>query len=55
MFSVLHIAGTQMLRRQKHRQEKRKLNWHWKEFAQEQWPCKKVMSSLKPHPFFLSN
>ena len=42
-------------KKQKHRQEKHRLNWHWKEFVQEPWPCRKVMSCRKQRPYFLNN
>ena len=31
-------------KKQKSRQEKQRLNWHWKEFAPERWPCSIVMN-----------
>ena len=44
MFSSKPIPVSSICKKQKHRQEKHKFNWHWKEYGQEPWPCRRVMN-----------
>src|SRR5664279_5243862 len=41
-FLISLIHASMISSKLKHRQKNRKFNWHWKEFVQEQWPCKRV-------------
>ena len=38
------IHDFSICKKQKHRQENHRFNWHLKEFVQEQWPCSTVMN-----------